>query len=103
MSIESSSIEQHENKLTFLLKVASDVVALTAMIWATFFIIIQDWLGAFTESILIVMGCLGYAHTRHNNTKIIAYVYLPILFFVMCFICIFYDMPNAIVSRSNNH
>jgi diguanylate cyclase len=103
MSIESSSIEQHKNKLTFLLKVASVVVALTASMWAIFFITIHDWLGAFTESILIVLGCLGYAHTKHNNTKIIAYVYLPILFFVMCFICVFYDMPNAIVSRSNNH
>jgi EAL domain-containing protein (putative c-di-GMP-specific phosphodiesterase class I) len=103
MSIESISVEQHKNKLTFLLKVASIVVALTATMWAIFFVTIQDWLAAFTEFILIVLGCLGYTQTKHNNTKIIAYVYLPILFVVMCFICVFYDTPNAIVSRSNNH
>ena len=103
MSIESISIEQHRNKLTFLLKVASIVLIVTAAVWAIFFVAIQDLLGVFTEIVLVLLGCLAYTQTKRLNTKIIAFVYLPVLFIVMCFICVCFDVPTAVTSRSNNH
>ncbi|MES2503056.1 MAG: hypothetical protein V4545_10655, partial [Pseudomonadota bacterium] len=103
MTAENKSIEQYKNKLTLLLTVASIVITIVAISWAVFFIKIQDWLSAIIESTLIFLGFMGYWHTKHNNTKIIAHVYFPLLFIVMCIVCIFFDVPNAEVQRSNHH
>ncbi len=103
MAAENKSIEQYKNKLTLLLTVASIVITIVAISWAVFFIKIQDWLSAIIESTLIFLGFMGYWHTKHNNTKIIAHVYFPLLFIVMCIVCIFFDVPNAEVQRSNHH
>ena len=103
MSIESASLEQHKDKLGYLLKVASVVLIMTAAVWAIFFVAIKDPLGVLTETVLVVLGCMAYAQTKRNNTKIIAFIYLPILFVVMCFICVCFDVPNSAAPRSNNH
>ena len=79
MSIESASLEQHKDKLGYLLKVASVVLIMTAAVWAIFFVAIKDPLGVLTETVLVVLGCMAYAQTKRNNTKIIAFIYLPIL------------------------
>lgn len=44
MAIENVSIDQHKNKVTYLLNVATIVITVVAISWAIFFISIQDWL-----------------------------------------------------------
>lgn len=103
MTIENSTLEKHKDKLTYLLEIASIVITVAAVTWTIFFILIQDWLSAIIESTLSLLGYIGYWHTKHNNTKIIAHVYFPLLFIVMCLVCYFFDVPNVAVARSNHH
>lgn len=103
MTIKHTPIDKHQDKLTYLLTIASIVIAAVAIGWTVFFIIIQDWLSVLAESIFVMLGYHGYTHTKHNRTKTIAYVYFPLLFLVMCFVCLFFDIPNAVVPRSNHH
>lgn len=103
MTIKHTPIDKHQDKLTYLLTIASIVIAGVAIGWTIFFIIIQDWLSVLAESTFVMLGYYGYTHTKHNNTKTIAYVYFPLLFVMMCFVCLFFDIPNAVVPRSNHH
>ncbi len=103
MSIENISIEQHKNKVTYLINIATIVITVVAISWAIFYISIQDWLSLAMESTLIVVGYLGYWNNKRNNIKIIAYVYFPLLFFMICIVCLFFDVPNSVVPRSNHH
>ncbi len=103
MPIESSSIEQHKDKLAYLLKVASIVIIVTSVSWTIFFIIIQDWLSVVTKALFIVLGYMGYIQNKRNNTKIIGFVYFPLLFVMLFLLCIFLDVPNTTVPRSSHH
>ena len=55
------------------------------------------------ESTLVVLGYMGYWNNKRNNIKIIAHVYFPLLFLMICIVCIFFDVPNLVVPRSNHH
>ena len=103
MAIENVSIDQHKNKVTYLLNVATIVITVVAISWAIFFISIQDWLSLAMESTLIVLGYMGYRSNKRNNIKIIAHVYFPLLFLMICIVCVFFDVPNLVVPRSNHH
>jgi len=103
MAIENVSIDQHKNKVTYLLNVAIIVITVVAISWAIFFISIQDWLSLAMESTLIVLGYMGYRSNKRNNIKIIAHVYFPLLFLMICIVCVFFDVPNLVVLRSNHH
>ena len=84
MAVENASIEQHKNKVTYLLNVATIVITVVAISWAIFFISIQDWLSLAMESTLVVLGYMGYWNNKRNNIKIIAHVYFPLLFLMIC-------------------
>ncbi|HEY0563792.1 MAG TPA: EAL domain-containing protein [Methylophilus sp.] len=103
MTIELNTLEKHQGKLTLVLTIASVVITVAAIFWTLFYIAIQDWASVLIETTLVVLGYMGYRHTKLNNTKIIAHVYFPLLFITMCLICFFFDVPNAVVARSNHH
>lgn len=103
MTTEISSTGQQKGKLAYLLKIASIVIAATAITWTTFYIVTQNWLAALGESTFIMLGYLAYTAASRNNTKTIAQVYFPLLLVMMCIFCLFLDVPNAIVPRSAHH
>jgi EAL domain-containing protein (putative c-di-GMP-specific phosphodiesterase class I) len=103
MAIESNPLIKHQDKLTYLLIIASIVITVVAIAWTIFFISIRDWLSVGVESILIALGYIGYSSAKRNNTKVIAHILFPLLFIVMCIVCIFFDVPNTAVPRSNHH
>ena len=103
MTIESRSIDQYKDKLTYLLKVATIVIAVVSMVWTTFYFFIQNWLGVAMEGVLTVQGYMAYWYTKRNNTKIIADEYFPLIFIMVALVCFFFDVPTATVSRSNHY
>jgi len=103
MTIESRSIDQYKDKLTYLLKVATIVIAVVSMVWTTFYFFIQNWLGVAMEGVLTVQGYMAYWYTKRNNTKIIADEYFPLIFIMVALVCFFFDVPTAAVSRSNHY
>ncbi len=103
MTTENRYIEQYKNKLTYLLKLATIVIAVASIAWSTFYFFIQNWLGVAMHGVLTVLGYMGYWHTKRNNTKIIADVYFPLMFIMVALVCIFLDVPTAVVARSNHY
>ena len=103
MTTEKGSIEQYKNKLTYLLKLATIVIAIASIAWSTFYFFIQNWFGVAMHGVLTVLGYMGYWHTKRNNTKIIADEYFPLMFIMVALVCLFLDVPTAVVARSNHH
>ncbi len=103
MTIENRSSDQHHNKLAYLLKIASIVITVISLLWTVFYFSIQNWLGVIMEAALTMLGFMGYWHTKRNNTKIIAYVYFPLMFVMVCAVCLSLDVPTAAVARSDHH
>ena len=103
MTTKHNLIEQHNNKLVYILKIASIVITVISLLWTVFYFSIQNWLGVIMEAALTVLGFMGYLQTKRNNTKIIVYVYFPLLFIMICIVCLFLDVPTAVVARSDHH
>ena len=103
MTVEHKAPEKNQAKLTYLLIIASIVITVDAIGWTILNIVIKDWLHAAVDAMLMVLGYMAYWHSKHNNTKIIARMYFPLLFLMICILCLFFDVPNATVPRSDHH
>lgn len=103
MTTEDQSVDQHQAKLTYLLRIAAMVITVAAIPWVTFFAISKSWLGVTIQLTYIFLGYTTYRLNLKNNTKTVAYVCLPLFFIALCLQCLFFDVPIAAAPRSTHN
>lgn len=100
LRVEDYLIEKQEAKTAYLMKIANLVIIAISAGLLVFYIAIKSWGIASIELALLIVGLLSTWYCTQKNFKAVTYISIPLFFIVICFKCLFFDVPNATVPRA---
>lgn len=93
----------HAHRVRFALYAGAGLLVFMGLSWALIFSIQNLWLLVGVDSLLVAVGMATFVLTKLNFTRSASFLLLISLFFMLCGMSIFLDIPSAASPRSQHN
>ena len=95
--------ELHRRRVRLMLWLGCFLLTVLGTSWGIFFAVRGAWLNVGIDIAMVLVGLAIGVLTQKNRTRIAFFLFIFSIFWVICGISVFFDVPTALAPRSTHH
>ncbi len=93
---------KHQRRLELMVLIGCGFLIVAGTGWAVLYALRDLWVAVSMELSLVITGVAGIVMVRHQRVHVAGLMVLAVLFFILCGICLWLDVPSANAPRSSH-